>query len=182
MSTNPPPPSSIPSGAPASSSQPQGPTYTQPNAGPPYPAPPYPAQPYPPLAPRSGSFYWWLLAVAYIPIPMVSTLAAVIAQVIARGKAKRSGLEIVEANSRNALNWSLTWLTSVVVLYVTAIVLVNATGNPPPPWVNTVIFSLIGLYLVGGVVTLIWMIIGGTQGKERVVRCPLAIPFVRAPR
>jgi uncharacterized Tic20 family protein len=120
--------------------------------------------------------------VAYIPIPMVSTLAAVIAQVIARGKAKRSGLEIVEANSRNALNWSLTWLTSIVVLYVTAIVLVNATGNPPPPWVNAVIFSLIGLYLVGGVVTLIWMIIGGTQGKERVVRCPLAIPFVRAPR
>lgn len=133
-----------------------------------------------PFAP-TGQAYWIALAASLIPIPFFNALITAIVQLVMRPKAKRLG-GLAEPNSRNALNWSLTWLLVTVLAPLTPAIFVPLLGNPPPGWVTATAFVFIGLYLLGCAVSVIWLVIGAVRGGDHVVRCPLAIPFVRAPR
>ncbi|WP_193103160.1 DUF4870 domain-containing protein [Brachybacterium sp. FME24] len=143
--------------------------------------------PAPVVPEKRGTVAWALGFLAYIPVPFLGLLVAGIVQLIV-GLAQRQHGGLAAVNGVRAANWGLTQLCWPVLLAV-SMTIAYLTGAPSPtggmmfhPVMEVVVFSVLGLYLVIGVLQLIYAIVGTvkcSQGKQ--VRLPV-IPFLRAPR
>ncbi len=128
----------------------------------------------------NGQLYWLAYLAGFVPVPFLNSLLIVIVEVALRPRAKLDG-GIAEANSRHALNWALTWFLVFVPAPLIPAIFVPILGNPPPGWVTALALTFLGLWVLGGVVTLVYLILGATRARTQEVRCPLAIPFLRPP-
>lgn len=127
---------------------------------------------------------------AYIPIPFFNVPIAGIAQWrIGLNERKYGGL--AEVNGRRAANWGLTQLLwfgvfVAVVGAIMALTLGEAFGPASvngsytmPGWVEAIIFTAIGSYMLIGVLQFVYLIVGlmkSLGGKE--VKLPV-IPFIK---
>ncbi|WP_072314970.1 hypothetical protein [Agrococcus sp. Marseille-P2731] len=173
--------------------QPQG--YPQPQGHPQQPQG-YPQQPQGyapaafPLRPSTGVRHWALQLLSYLPIPLLPLLIVPLVLLGLRSSAVRNG-GVDEANSRGALNWSFTWLASVVVTATLHFVLLfvltsggSVSGSSPQGIVLAITASLLGIaYIGGGIMTLVNLVRGwSAAARGEAVGPLLAIPFLRAPR
>ena len=169
-----PPASDLPSpypGAPAA-----GP----PNAGqPPQPGQPYPGQPYAAAnPPQTRGVVSWAMGFISLIFPLVGLVIAAIVMAGLYPATARKGIAVATGNARSAANWGLTVLTVLVLTVIYLIVLATffpstRQGFLPIGWsvIIVAVLSLVHLIVtIGGTVI-------GSSG--RVVRCPIAIPFIR---
>ncbi|WP_413317035.1 hypothetical protein AA0Z99_10285 [Agrococcus sp. 1P02AA] len=141
-----------------------------------------------PHRPSTGVRHWALQLLAYLPIPLLPLLIVPLVLLGVRGGAVRNG-GVDEANSRGSLNWSLTWLASVLVTATLHFVLLFAltsggsvSGASPQGIVLAITASLLGVaYIGGGIMTLVNLIRGWSAAARGEAAGPLlAIPFLRA--
>ena len=171
--------SSLPQGGPDTSTQPAvGPAAT--------PSAPDPARIGAPE--RTGTVAWALGFLAYFPIPVLGLILAGLVQLIV-GLAQRKHGHLAAVNGIRAANWGLTQLCWPVLMAL-SLTLAALTGEPSPtgdgmrftPVMEGIVFTMLGLYLLLGLMQLVYAIVGTVQAsKGRVVRLPV-IPFLRAPQ
>ncbi|MGY3127827.1 putative Tic20 family protein [Agrococcus sp. UYP33] len=144
-----------------------------------------------PLAPlpTTGVRHWAWQLLCWVPIPLVPLLVVPAVLLGLRGGAVRNG-GVDEANSRAALNWSLTWMTAVVVTVVLHVVLLFAltsggsiSGSSPQGVVLAITGSLLGIAYIGGAIMTLINVIRGWVAAARgeAARPLLAVRFWRAP-
>ena len=143
---------------------------------------PYPAQSTSP-APHyatpapTGRMSWALGFLAWIPMPFVGMIVAIVAMIAAYPSAKRKHVLAAAENARGAANWALTLLTVLIACGVYVVVL--AVGFPEthqgffPIGAAVIVYAL--LVILHLVVTIAGTVISGT----RVFRNRLAIPYIR---
>ena len=148
---------------------------------------PVPGQ-FPQPVPRHGTIAWALGFLAYVPIPFVNVLVAGITQLVVGLRQRRHG-GLAAANGVRAANWGLMQLCWPVLMAL-SLTLAALTGEPSPtgdgmrftPVMEGIVFTMLGLYLLRGLMQLVYAIVGTVQAsKGRVVRLPI-VPFLRAPR
>jgi uncharacterized Tic20 family protein len=137
--------------------------------------------------PDTGVKYWLLYLILWAPVPLLNWVALVIVEFSLRESARRTGGP-AEANSRNALNWVLTWgLVNVLAAALHFGLLFALTGDggsigseDPLFWVPVTTASLLGLAVIGGgIATLVFMIVGAVKAANgRVFHPRIAIPFI----
>lgn len=152
--------------------------------------PQHPARGYASVPPATGVRHWAWQLLYWVPMPLVPLLVVPIVLFALRSGAVRNG-GVDEANSRAAVNWSLTWLVAVVatgLLHLVMVLLLTSggpvAGDSPLGGVLAVTATLLGIaYLGGGLLTLINVIRGwSAAGRGEVAEPWLAIRFLRAPR
>ena len=135
-----------------------------------------------------GTIAWALGFLAYVPIPFVNVLVAGITQLVVGLRQRRHG-GLAAANGVRAANWGLMQLCWPVLMAL-SLTLAALTGEPSPtgdgmrftPVMEGIVFTMLGLYLLLGLMQLVYAIVGTVQAsKGRVVRLPI-VPFLRAPR
>ncbi len=133
--------------------------------------------------------HWAWQLLFWMPIPLLPLFVVPAVLLGLRGRAARNG-GVDEANSRAAINWSLTWLTAVVTTVVLHLGLLIALtgggavpGASPQGVVLAVTATLLGIaYIGGGIMTLINVIRGwSAAARGEAARPLLAIAFWRAP-
>lgn len=145
---------------------------------------------YAPAPSATGVRHWAWQLLYWIPLPLLPLLVVPIVLFGLRSGAVRAG-GIDEANSRAAINWSLTWLAAIVVTGLLHVGLLwvltgdggSVSGSSPLGGVLATTGSLFGIaYLGGGVLTLINLVRGWLAAlRGEIARPWLAIPFLRAP-
>lgn len=143
---------------------------------------PGPTPPAPVVGPAvpTGRIAWALGFLAYIPFPIVNTLVTGIVQYVV-GRAQRRHGGIAAANGIRAANWGLTqlsWLVLIAVAFVVALAFPEPDGSTGPAQIPVVVVA--GAYvLIGGILQLVYTIVGMTQASRgRAVHLPV-IPFLR---
>ncbi|MCH1884054.1 DUF4870 domain-containing protein [Agrococcus sp. ARC_14] len=143
-----------------------------------------------PAPPATGVRHWAWQLLYWMPIPLVSLIIVPLVLMGLRGGAVRNG-GVDEANSRAALNWSLSWLLSVLVTaalhFGMLFALTNGgsvSGSSPQGIVLAITGTLLALaFFGGGILTIINLIRGWmAAARGEVARPWLAIPFLRAAR
>lgn len=137
--------------------------------------------------PRSGTVAWAMGFLAYIPIPIVGLIVAGLTQLFV-GLAQRKHGGLAATNGVRAANWGLTQLCWPVLMLIVAVISIT-TGEPSPtggvyitPVMEGFMVAVAVLFLVVGLLQVIYAIVGTVQAsKGREVRLPV-IPFLRAPR
>ena len=167
-----------------SASRPTGPVGAGSDSAPPGPVPAGPdTVPGGPV--RTGTIAWALGFLAYLPIPFVGLLVAAITQVVVGLRQRRHG-GLAAVNGVRAANWGLTQLCWPVLMAIT-VVLGVLTGSPSPsgdgvlftPVMNTVAFTMLGLFFLVALLEAVYAIVGTVlAAKGRLVRLPV-IPFLR---
>lgn len=148
----------------------------------------WPQQGYAPR-PSTGVRHWAWQLLYWAPIPLVPLLVVPFVLLGLRGGAVRNG-GIDEANSRAAMNWSLTWLIAVLTMGLLHFGLLfsltggggSVSGASPMGVVLAITASLLGVaYIGGGIMTLINVIRGWAAAARGEAARPLfAIAFLRA--
>lgn len=137
---------------------------------------------------RRGTVAWAVGFLAYVPIPFLGLIIAGVTQLIV-GLAQRKHGGLAADNGLRAANWGLTQLCWPVLMVLT-MVLGLLTGSPSPsgdgvtfhPVMNSLAFTMIGLFLLVAVLEAVYAIVGTVlASRGRRVRLPV-IPFLRAPR
>ena len=146
-----------------------------------------PGAPAPAAPPRRGTIAWALGFLACLPLPVVGLVVAGVTQLIV-GLSQRKHGGLAATNGVRAANWGLTQLCWPALMLVIAIIGI-ATGEPGSeggvhltPVMEAVTMAMLVLFIVVGLLQLIYAVIGtilATRGAE--VRLPV-IPFLRVPR
>lgn len=130
---------------------------------------------------QSGTVAWAMGFLAFIPIPFIGQIAAMIVMIFV-GLSQRRKSPVAATNGRSAANWAITYILATVVLLGLFIAGIASGGGDP----TTSAFGVIGLVLyfawffLLNPAHLILTIIGTVKASSgKPFRCPLAIPFIR---
>lgn len=158
---------------------PPAPQYAPPPAAS-YPAGGYPVGAYPAAVPPRGLLPWALGLLILIPFPFVGGLASGIAMAVGGGASRRFG-GVARENARVALNWGLTYLLVSTILLVSHFVLLFTLTADSPVTGFYPLGIPITIYFAVSVLHLILVIVGMVRASSgRVMRVPIAIPYLRA--
>lgn len=132
-----------------------------------------------------GTAAWALGFLAYVPIPVANVLVAGIAQLAVGLRHRRHG-GLAAENGVRAANWGLTQLCwpallalSVLLSVLTAEPSSTGDGMQFTPLMAGVMVAMLVLYVVLGLMQLIYAIVGTVQANRgRHVSLPV-IPFLR---
>lgn len=141
--------------------------------------------------PSTGTAYWLLYLVLYLPIPILNMIVTLVIEFAMRKGAVRIGGP-AEANNRHAINWLLTAglaTTATTVLHFGLLLAVagfdGGVGRDDPFFgvLNVTGALCILTSLCAGITTLVFLILGAVRASKGGEFNPrIAIPFVRAPR
>lgn len=155
---------------------------------------PYHQSSYPPhLAggrpPATGGTAWGLGFLAYIPVPVLNALVALVAVWIYASQAKgESASATLKGNVRGSLNWHLTFvLVNLMVFLTIPLALVFFDGSVGPEdgaayaFFNTLAAVLLSLWIAAGICQLVFCIRGLVKAARGESYRPIfAIPFLRS--
>ena len=132
---------------------------------------------------RTGALGWWLGLISLFGFFILGNIFGIIATAIVHNTHARDSLT-ARLNTRNALNWSISFGLYTLVLVGVHILLLYLLGDEPqyngqffPIGVAMVTWSVIGIYhVIGSIVCAV------RAGQGKVAMLPGALPFVRRPR
>ena len=129
----------------------------------------------------------------FLPVPGLNILVTVITMVAKNlGTRQRNSTLVARENARNAANWALTMLVTIVVsiaLLILTIFLItepSASGSgrtPVVPGSDLIVLAVLGTVMaVVGIMHLVFVIKGMSAASRGQVFAPrVAIPFFRSP-